>query len=72
MTKIKAKLLSLTVGGFLTKKDKEEFDKLGKGLRDFNSGIVITPLYSEEGELMSFTIDSKKAFKIINKLINKR
>lgn len=68
MNKIKAKLIGigLPVGGFSTKKDKQEFDKLCKGLVSFNDGIVITPYYSKEGELMSFIVDSKKAAKIIN------
>jgi len=72
MTKIKAKLIELHVGGFSTKKDKEEFDKFRKALWSFNDGIVISQLYSKEGELMSFTVDSKKAFKIINELINEK
>ena len=59
MTKIKAKLIGLEVGGFATEKDKEEFDKLCEGLWGFNKGITITPSYSEEGELMSFIVDSK-------------
>ena len=65
MNKIKAKLIGLEVGGFSTKKDKKEFDKLCDGLWGFNKGIVITPFYSEEGELMSFIVDSKKTAKLI-------
>lgn len=65
MTKIKAKLIGLTAGDFATKKDKEEFDKLCNGLWAFNKGIVITPYYSKEGELMSFCVDSKKAARLI-------
>ena len=65
MIKIKAKLIELHVGAFSTKKDKREFDKLVKGLWEFNNGIVITPFYSKEGELMSFIVDSKRAVKLI-------
>jgi len=65
MTKIKAKLINLAVGDFKTKKDRQEFDKFCKGLWGFNDGMTITPYYSKEGELMSFTVNSKKAAEMI-------
>lgn len=61
MTKIKAKLIGLEVGGFATKKDKEKFDKLCGGLWNFNKGIIIIPFYNDDGELTSFVVNSKKA-----------
>ena len=47
-------------------KGKVPIDKLCDGLWGFNKGIVITPFYSEEGELMSFIVDSKKTAKLIH------
>lgn len=64
---IKAKLIGLSVGGFKSEADKEAFDVLVDAMFSMSNGIVITPFYSDEGELMSFIVDSKKASKIIDK-----
>ena len=31
------------------------------------NGVVVTPIYSDKGELMSFMVDSEKADKILGK-----
>ena len=69
---IKAKLIGLEVGGFSTKKDGKEFDKLCKGLWGFNKGITITPFYNEDGELMSFLVDSEKAVQLVKERLGNR
>ena len=67
MEKITANLIELHVGGFKTDKDKEAFEVFCECLFSMNDGIVLTPFYSDGGELMSFVVDSKKAAKIVEK-----
>lgn len=65
---IKAKLIELHVGAFETEEDRRGFDILCNRLHDFNNGITITPIYSDDGELMSLIIDSNKAAKILKEI----
>ena len=63
--KINAKLVDFRLHDFKSAKDRDRFDKFANDLLGFHKGVVITPFYSEEGELMSFVVDSKKVAKII-------
>lgn len=65
MPKIKARLIGIGARASLTEKERKEFIKFCKCLAPFNDGIVITPYYSKDGELMSFIVDSKKAAGLI-------
>ena len=66
--KIKAGLIELHVGNFASKKDAARFQCFADGLHSMGGGIAITPLYSEEGVLMSFTVDSARADEILTKI----
>jgi len=69
--KIKAKLISLEVGAFESEEDKNKFDKIVKGLWQFDKGIIITSYYNNDtGDLMSFIVSSKKFHEIIKEDIN--
>ena len=65
MEKINANLIELHVGRFESPEDKKTFDEFCKKLYSMNQGIVITPILSDNGELMSFIVDSKKASEIL-------
>ena len=65
---IKAKLIELHVGEFEAEEDRRGFYVLCNRLHDFSSGVTITPIYSDDGELMSLIIDSNKAAKILKEI----
>ena len=67
--KIKANLIGLEVGGFESEEDSQAFDEFKNSLYSMTKGIVIIPNYNEDtGELMSFTVDSKKAHNIVERI----
>ena len=68
MEKINANLIELHIGGFESPEDKKSFDEFCKKLYAMNQGIVITPILSDNGELMSFIVDSKKASEILEEV----
>jgi hypothetical protein len=66
MTKIRAKWFNFRMHGFKTVKDKKLYQEFITRCFGMN-GVVVTPIYSDKGELMSFMVDSEKADKILGK-----
>ena len=70
--KINCQAIHLALEDFETQKDQEASEIFFECMHTMNNGVVITPIYSERGELMSFVVDSKKAHEIVENKLNSR
>lgn len=71
MQKIRAGIFEFAAGNFESEEDKKAFEEFSLAAHLMGEGVVITPLYSKNGELMSFTVDSAKADAILTKIKEK-
>lgn len=71
MSEIHCELFDFICQKFKTKKDKKEFEKFAQECLTLNE-VVITPLYTPAGKLMSFLVDSKEAHCTIKDIENER
>lgn len=62
MTKINVYNLSLDFDS----EDKKDFYEFWDKFLSWKGKAVINPIYSDEGELMSFIVDSREASEILN------